>query len=57
MTLWHELASGFLSENEGFAAAIAEAGVTWLGPAGKTLHDFALKHVARDLARSAGVRP
>lgn len=46
---------GFLSENESFMNAITEAGVAWLGPTGKTMHDFSLKHVAREIARSAGV--
>ncbi|KXZ51620.1 hypothetical protein GPECTOR_12g584 [Gonium pectorale] len=46
---------GFLSENEAFMTAITEAGVAWLGPTAKTMHDFSLKHVAREIARSAGV--
>lgn len=46
---------GFLSENEEFCEAVAEAGVEWLGPRAKTMHDFALKHVARGLAENAGV--
>ncbi|KAG2435985.1 hypothetical protein HYH02_011698 [Chlamydomonas schloesseri] len=46
---------GFLSENESFMTAITEAGVAWLGPTAKTMHDFSLKHVAREIARSAGV--
>ncbi|GIL54638.1 hypothetical protein Vafri_10369 [Volvox africanus] len=46
---------GFLSENEAFMTAITEAGVTWLGPTAKTMHDFSLKHVAREIARHAGV--
>eukprot|EP00967_Tisochrysis_lutea_P104909 scaffold159568_cov18-Tisochrysis_lutea.AAC.1 len=60
---------GFLSENEEFCEAVAEvrimtvliqariveqAGVEWLGPRAKTMHDFALKHVARGLAENAG---
>lgn len=31
------------------------AGIAWLGPTAKTLHDFALKHVARQIAEEAGV--
>lgn len=31
------------------------AGIIWLGPTAKTLHDFALKHVAREIAEKAGV--
>ncbi|EFJ41655.1 hypothetical protein VOLCADRAFT_98356 [Volvox carteri f. nagariensis] len=46
---------GFLSENEAFMTAITEAGVTWLGPTAKTMHDFSLKHVAREIAKNAGV--
>ncbi|GLC49765.1 hypothetical protein PLESTB_000289100 [Pleodorina starrii] len=46
---------GFLSENEAFMTAITEAGVAWLGPTAKTMHDFSLKHVAREIAREAGV--
>lgn len=46
---------GFLSENEAFCEAITSAGVAWLGPTSKTMHEFSLKHVARDIARDAGV--
>lgn len=46
---------GFLSENEEFCAAVEAAGIIWLGPTAKTLHDFALKHVARKIAEEAGV--
>eukprot|EP00878_Enallax_costatus_P006672 GHUV01006994.1.p1 GENE.GHUV01006994.1~~GHUV01006994.1.p1 ORF type:complete len:992 (+),score=332.89 GHUV01006994.1:1132-4107(+) len=46
---------GFLSENEEFCSAVEAAGITWLGPTAKTLHDFALKHVAREIAEKAGV--
>lgn len=46
---------GFLSENESFMEAITEAGVVWLGPMGSTMHDFSLKHVAREIASKAGV--
>lgn len=46
---------GFLSENEEFCAAVEGAGIAWLGPSAKTLHDFALKHVARKIAEAAGV--
>lgn len=46
---------GFLSENEEFCAAVEAAGIAWLGPTAKTLHDFALKHVARKIAEEAGV--
>lgn len=46
---------GFLSENEEFCEAVEAAGIAWLGPTAKTLHDFALKHVARKIAEEAGV--
>jgi urea carboxylase len=46
---------GFLSENEEFCGAVEAAGIKWLGPSAKTLHDFALKHVAREIAEKAGV--
>lgn len=32
-----------------------QAGIAWLGPTPRTMHDFALKHVARELAAAAGV--
>lgn len=47
---------GFLSENEDFCQAVTSAGVIWLGPTAKTMHDFALKHVAKELAENAEVR-
>ncbi|MEI8292783.1 MAG: 5-oxoprolinase/urea amidolyase family protein [bacterium] len=46
---------GFLSENSTFAAACEEAGIRFVGPRPEHLADFGLKHVARDLARRAGV--
>jgi urea carboxylase len=46
---------GFLSENADFAAACAEAGIDFVGPRPEHLSDFGLKHIARDLARRAGV--
>lgn len=46
---------GFLSENSSFASDCAEAGVIFVGPHPEHLADFGLKHVARDLARRAGV--
>lgn len=46
---------GFLSENSEFAAACNEAGLRFIGPRPEHLADFGLKHVARDLARRAGV--
>ena len=46
---------GFLSESPEFVAAVEGAGMQWLGPRGKTMSDFALKHVAKDMAVAAGV--
>jgi urea carboxylase len=46
---------GFLSENSSFAAACEGAGIRFVGPRPEHLADFGLKHVARDLARRAGV--
>lgn len=46
---------GFLSENSEFAAACGEAGIRFIGPRPEHIADFGLKHVARDLARRAGV--
>ena len=46
---------GFLSESPLFFAAVEAAGMQWLGPRGKTMEDFALKHVAKEMALAAGV--
>lgn len=46
---------GFLSENEAFCEGVGEAGAVWLGPTAETMHDFSLKHVARQIAGDAGV--
>lgn len=46
---------GFLSENSEFASRCESAGVRFIGPRPEHLADFGLKHVARDLARRAGV--
>lgn len=46
---------GFLSENSAFASACSQAGISFIGPRVEHLADFGLKHVARDLARRAGV--
>ncbi len=46
---------GFLSENAGFAARCAEAGVIFVGPSPEALARFGDKHAARKLATSLGV--
>lgn len=46
---------GFLSENTGFAARLAEAGVAFIGPRPEQIRAFGLKHTARELAERAGV--
>jgi urea carboxylase len=46
---------GFLSEDAGFATAVEEAGLAFIGPTPAQLTAFGAKHTARDLARAAGV--
>ncbi|PYF12955.1 urea carboxylase precursor [Rhodobacter viridis] len=46
---------GFLSENTEFAAALAAAGVAFIGPRPEHIRAFGLKHTARELAQKAGV--
>ena len=46
---------GFLSENEAFARACAEAGLTFVGPTPETLALFGDKGRARTLAQQCGV--
>lgn len=46
---------GFLSENAGFAEALAAEGITFIGPRPEHLRAFGLKHTARELAQAAGV--
>lgn len=46
---------GFLSENPGFAHAVQQAGLTWVGPAAQTIADMGDKERARDIANMAGV--
>jgi 3-methylcrotonyl-CoA carboxylase alpha subunit len=46
---------GFLAENSDFAKAVAEAGMTWIGPTPDSIDDMGDKERARLLARAAGV--
>ncbi|GAA2875868.1 urea carboxylase [Actinoplanes cyaneus] len=46
---------GFLSEDAGFATAVQDAGLAFVGPTPAQLTAFGAKHTARDLARRAGV--
>ncbi len=46
---------GFLSENPGFARAVGDAGLTWIGPTPESIEAMALKIEAKRLADDAGV--
>lgn len=46
---------GFLSENFDFAAKVAEAGITWIGPDASVIRALGDKIDARALAKKAGV--
>jgi acetyl-CoA carboxylase biotin carboxylase subunit len=46
---------GFLSENEGFAAACESAGLTFVGPSAEAIRQMGDKAVARRIAREADV--
>ncbi len=48
---------GFLSEKSAFARAVAEMGVTFIGPPPAVLDSFGDKMKARGVALSAGTRP
>jgi acetyl-CoA carboxylase biotin carboxylase subunit len=46
---------GFLSENEDFAAAVIDAGLTWVGPGPDAIRRMGVKTEARALMEKAGV--
>ncbi|GCD43654.1 acetyl/propionyl/methylcrotonyl-CoA carboxylase subunit alpha [Streptomyces paromomycinus] len=46
---------GFLSENAGFATAVADAGLTWVGPPPAAIEAMASKTRAKELMAAAGV--
>ncbi|MGY1708175.1 acetyl/propionyl/methylcrotonyl-CoA carboxylase subunit alpha [Geodermatophilus sp. SYSU D00758] len=45
---------GFLSENAGFAQAVIDAGLTWVGPSPQSIIDLGDKVAARHIATRAG---
>jgi 3-methylcrotonyl-CoA carboxylase alpha subunit len=46
---------GFLSENAGFAQAVIDAGLIWVGPKPASIEAMGLKDAAKRLMREAGV--
>ncbi|MEJ3659019.1 biotin carboxylase N-terminal domain-containing protein [Actinomycetes bacterium KLBMP 9759] len=46
---------GFLSENDAFAQACADAGIVFVGPSPESIRDMGRKDRAKDIARAAGV--
>ena len=45
---------GFLSENAGFAQAVLDTGLTWIGPPPQAIRDLGDKVAARKIAQRAG---
>ena len=46
---------GFLSENAGFAQAVIDAGLVWVGPSPASISAMGLKDAAKKLMAQAGV--
>jgi acetyl/propionyl-CoA carboxylase alpha subunit len=46
---------GFLSENEGFAAAVIDAGLVWIGPSPEVIRAMGDKRKAKQIAEEAGI--
>ena len=46
---------GFLSENTAFAAAVQEAGITWIGPSAEAISQMGDKLSSKELMTKAGV--
>jgi len=47
---------GFLAENSSFAAAVEDAGLTWVGPSPSVISTMGDKLAAKKLAAAAGIR-